>query len=129
MFINETSIGLLRDKYKDDSEIIVLIQDCLFSFENYHTCIYHLETYKKLFSHNITNSKADFQQNLLSLDQARTLAHNSVISNINILNRLCEQNSLPLFYEGTVSKERPYRVEIADAILAYMEEAIKNRKK
>ena len=34
--------------------------------------------------------------------------------NVNVLNRLAEKNTLPPFYDGKVSQDRPYRREVAD---------------
>ena len=53
--------------------------------------------------------------------------HNSVIANVSIMNRLAEQAGLPPVYDGIVSEERPYRTELADAILAFVADVITNR--
>ena len=58
----------------------------------------------------------------------RTVIHNSVIANVNLLNRLAEKNGLHPVYDGIVSEERPYRREIANAVLDYVESIIKNRR-
>ena len=34
---------------------------------------------------------------------------------------------LPLFYEGVVSEERPYRREVANAVLEYVETVVRER--
>ena len=43
------------------------------------------------------------------------------------MNRLAEQAGLPPVYDGIVSEERPYRTELADAILAFVADVITNR--
>lgn len=126
--INENSIKLLRNKFKDDAEAIRLIQDGLLSFESYHSAIYRMESYTKLFDYENTE-KEDYQAEFTGFDKTRTLCHNSVIANLKILNRLCERNSIPLIYDGELSENRPYRIEIADAVLTYTEEVVKNRLK
>jgi len=72
--------------------------------------------------------KEDYQEMVMSLDKQRTMRHNSVITSVNILNRLAQKEGLPLVYNGIVSEERPYRRELADAVLNYIEKVIKNRR-
>lgn len=126
--INETGIKHLRDRFMDDRDVLQLINDCLQSFSDYHASIYRMEIYKKLNGYDNTD-KEEYQAELTDLDKARSSCHNSVIANIRIFNRLCEQNSIPLIFEGIISEDRPYRIEIADAVLTYIEEEVKNRTK
>ena len=126
--ICKESIQALINKNKDDIELLNLIKDCLSYFDGYHSRIYEMETWLSLYGyHNI--SKADYQDKSAALDKSRSVAHNAVISSIGILNRLCGQSNIPLVYEGIVSEERPHRVEIADAVLAYVEEIVTQRRK
>lgn len=46
---------------------------------------------------------------------------------VNVLNRMAKSQNLPPFYDGVVSEERPYRREVANAVLEYVEETILNR--
>ena len=126
--ICKESIHALISANKDDSELLGLIEDCLSSFSDYHAHIYEMETWLSIYGYHNT-PKEDYQDKSTGLDKSRSSAHNAVISNINILNRLCGQHNIPLVYMGIVSAERPYRVEIADAILAYVEEIVKQRRK
>ena len=61
------------------------------------------------------------------MDRMRTTCHNAVIANVSIMNRLAEQTGLPPVYDGIVSEERPYRTELADAILAFVANVITYR--
>ncbi len=61
------------------------------------------------------------------MDKARTRAHNAVLANVKLLNRLAENAGLAPVYEGTVSQERPYRREVADAVMAYIASVIEDR--
>ena len=70
----------------------------------------------------------EYKDNVSKLDKMRTVNHNSVIANVNLLNRLAEKNGLQPVYDGIVSEERPYRREIANAVLDYVESIIKNRR-
>lgn len=124
---NESSIKLLVEKYKDDREAIMLIQECLMSFSKYFDSIYFMETYAKIFGYGNVD-KEEYQQEVMSLDKERTSNHNRVISSVSILNRLCENNEIPLIYDGVISEEKPFRREIADACLGYVVAVIQNRK-
>lgn len=125
MIVSE-SIKTLIAKNKDDNEILKLINDCLLSFFEYHYRIGRTETFSMLYGyHNM--EKEDYQATHTDLGKSRSLSHKVVISNIGILNRLCVQNGIPLVYNGILSEERPHRVEIADAVLAYVQEIITNR--
>ena len=61
------------------------------------------------------------------LDKSRTTYHNALLGNVNVLNRLAEKNTLPPFYDGKVSQDRPYRREVANGVLQYVEKIVKNR--
>lgn len=37
------------------------------------------------------------------------------------------KNTLPPFYDGKVSQDRPYRREVANGVLQYVEKIVKNR--
>ena len=62
-----------------------------------------------------------------AVDRTRTLYHNSVISNVSILNRMADKAGLDPVYDGVVSKERPYRREVANAVFEYIESIINSR--
>ena len=49
------------------------------------------------------------------------------LGNVNVLNRLAEKNTLPPFYDGKVSQDRPYRREVANGVLQYVEKIVENR--
>ncbi len=62
------------------------------------------------------------------MDKSRTTNHNSVLGNVNLLNRLANMNNLPPVYDGIVSHDRPYRREVANAVLEYVEKIVKSRR-
>lgn len=39
-----------------------------------------------------------------------------------------EEKNLPLVYDGTVSEDIPYRKEVADAVLEYVENKVRKRR-
>ena len=70
----------------------------------------------------------EWQSFYSEMDDDRNKNHNQVISSVRILNRMAAKEGLPPIYEGTVSEESPYRQEIADAVFAYIETIIRNRR-
>ena len=120
------SIEKLIGIYSGDEKILKTVDRCLASFEDYHTAIVKMETWLLLYSRTV--SGAEYQAEVTRLDKARTTAHNSVIGNVSLLNRLAEKNGLPAVYDGTVSREQPYRRELANAVLDYVESIIQNRR-
>jgi hypothetical protein len=70
----------------------------------------------------------NYQELVTNLDKNRTNSHDKVISTLSFLNRLAEQQKLPPVYDGIVSKERPYRKQVANAILEFVESTIKDRR-
>lgn len=124
--ICQESIGRLIDIYKDDDKILKTIERCVTSFEEYHSRIFEMELWMKIYSKTVSGE--EYKENVSLRDKARTMLHDSILGNVNLLNRLAERNNLPLVYDGIVSHERPYRREVANAVLEYVENLIKNRR-
>lgn len=126
MKANMDTVKALLSRHANDREMIELIVDCLESFEKYHQAIYTLEIQRKLYNHGAMDSET-YREKIPYLDQIRSAAHNAVISNVRMLNRLAEQAGLRPFYDDLVSEERPYRTELADAIMEFVGAVIDER--
>ncbi|MBQ9326866.1 MAG: DUF3232 domain-containing protein [Clostridia bacterium] len=124
--LNTAVLEQMMSFYRDDDDAMGLIHDALHAFEKYHTTIYSLETQKKMYARGAMTTET-YRETIPDLDRARTLAHNTVIMDVRILNRLAQKAGLSPVYEGTVSEERPYRRELADAVLSYVSGIIENR--
>ncbi len=125
--INTSIIKNLITLHNTDKETLDIIQDCLHSFEQYHSAIYEMETKMRIYSYESMDAD-EYKTMVEEMDRRRTRMHNSVLASVNILNRLAESQNLAPVYDGTVSEEKPHRREVANAVLAYVEEAIKNRR-
>lgn len=112
--------------YGDDPEVLEMIGDCIRDFSAYHAAIVEMETWLKLYNYDNTD-RTTYQDKKVSLDKARTVCHNAVLGRVNVLNRMAAQTGLEPVYDGTVSEERPYRRQVANAVLAYLEDVIRNR--
>lgn len=124
--INEDTIKSLAKIYKDDEKFLGIIERSIESFEEYHTQIFKLELWMKIHS-NSSIDREKYKSKVGELDKARTMYHNALLGNVNVLNRLAEKNNLAPVYDGIVSHDRPYRREVANAVLEYVEYVIKNR--
>lgn len=125
--LNINTLKKLAEIYQEDNEALDILYSSLKSFEEYHSVIYDMETWMKIYSYKSVD-KEEYQSKVTDMDRRRTMCHNSVLSSVNILNRLAVKENLPLVYDGVVSEERPYRIEVANAILEYVENIIKNRR-
>ena len=122
----EETIAKLISIYKDDDKILKTIEQSITSFEEYHSAIFKMELWMKVFSNTVSGS--EYQENVSLMDKSRTTNHNSVLGNVNLLNRLANMNNLPPVYDGIVSHDRPYRREVAIAVLEYVEKIVKSRR-
>ncbi len=128
MQVNTGTLRTLIANHADDSELTGIILEALESFESYHQAIYTLELKRELYLRGAMDQET-YREEIQYRDGIRTTRHNAVISNVKLLNRLAEQDGLEPFYAGTVSEERPYRTELADAVLRFVGEIIDNRVK
>ena len=112
--------------YRDDADALDMIVYAIETFEDYHRAIYKLETTRRLHSCQALDAET-YRRQTTDGDRNRTSCHNAVLSQVNILNRLAEQANLPPVYDGTVSEQRPYRREVANAVLDFIQEVMLNR--
>ena len=125
--INNETITKLITACHEDKDMLDILYSSLKSFEEYHSVIFDMETWMKVFSYKSID-KEEYQSKVTDMDRRRTMCHNSVLSSVNILNRFAAKENLPLVYDGVVSEERPYRREVANAVLEYVENIVKNRR-
>jgi len=111
----------------EDDDGLDMIFEQLASFEEYHSAIYSMETKLKVRSAKSMEGE-EYRLMVQSLDKKRTMQHNRVLIAVNILNRMAAKEGLELIYNGIVSEERPYRREVANAVLEYVEKVIRERR-
>ena len=126
MAVNRETLKQLIAFHAFDSTMTGIIVDVLESFESYHQAIYTMEVRRQLRLHGAMDDET-YREEIPRLDRVRTARHNTVISNVGLLNRLAAQAGLAPFYEGEVSEERPYRTQLADAVLLFVREIIEER--
>lgn len=126
MLSNHDTISKIIARCEIDEGVLEMLGQILESFQSYHAAIYKLELQMKLYSHGRMDGDA-YRNSIAEMDATRTINHNAVIANVRVLNRIADQYDLPPFYEGVISEERPYRRELANAVLEYVETVARNR--
>ena len=126
MSLNAETIGKLLSAARDDHELAEMIENALTVFENYHRAVYALEVKRKLYACGAMDAD-EYRDLIPKMDKTRTMTHNAVLTQVNILNRMAAAQSLPPVYEGVVSEEKPYRRQAADAVLEYVRQIILER--
>ena len=125
--INTDTLEKLISIYKDNTEMLKIISEQLESFEKYHSAIYFMESKLKVFTTEAVGTD-EYQDAVKEMDKKRTRCHNDVIMAVSMFNRMAEKEGIAPFYDGEVSEERPYRRQIANAVLSYVEEIIEKRR-
>ena len=123
--MNRRSLEELIRVSKNDPELLEAIQDALLSFEAYHTAIYTMETKRRILASTVDTKQ--YQEEIGNMDHIRTTCHNTVLANVSMLNRMAEQANLPPVYDGVISEKQPYRRQVADAVLGYVQDIIVER--
>lgn len=126
MNVNVETLQKLFIAFRDDQETLEEMESALMIFESYHRAIYELEIKRRLYSGGAVEGDA-YREMLTRLDKTRTINHNALLSQVNILNRIAAEVNLPPFYDGIVSEERPFRREVANAVLDYVRGIIVER--
>ena len=124
---NTQALEKIIQNNRDDKDTLDIILRVLKSFEEYHSRIVEMELMLQIYSSGVLD-REDYQNMVMELDKRRTMSHDSVLTGINVLNRIAEKQSIEQIYSGTVCKERPYRREVADAVLDYIQTIIDDRR-
>lgn len=123
--IRETAAKLI-EAYRSDTEALEMIEKALLSIEEYHAAIYEMEIKKAVLAASEPDAEL-YRTRIQALDRNRTVHHNAMLVQINILNRMAATADLPPIYDGTVSEEHPFRRQVADAALDFAQQIILNR--
>lgn len=126
MPINRDILNQMIMHYREDADDLDMIVKAIDNFEDYHRAIYYMETIRRLFSCKAIDPDT-YRIETMERDRCRTVNHNAVLAQVNLMNRLASEAGLPPFYEGIVSEERPYRREVANAVLDFVRDVILNR--
>ena len=124
--LNIGTINELISAGRDDEELLGFIWDSFVIFESYHKAVVEDQLNRIVYGGGGLNG-AEFRDRSMSLDKARTISHNALIDRVNALNRIAAAEGLEPVYAVEVSKEQPYRRQIADSVFEYIDHIINNR--
>lgn len=124
--LNKETIKELIKLNKNDRDSLDFIGSCIRSFEDYHKAVFDDQMFQIIYGGGALDGD-EYRERRSSVDRTRTICHNGVISNVNILNRMACKAGIEPVYDGVVSEERPYRREVANSVFEYIENIINNR--
>jgi hypothetical protein len=120
------SVEILSEACKLDYLDLKLIEQAITIFSEYHKSIIYENAYYRIFS-NSDMPGVDFQTEHHQRDEMRANRHNEVITYVCILNKLAKLKGLQPTYAGIISRDQPYRREVANAVLELIQELIISR--
>lgn len=107
MLTKEIIMELVK-KYKDDKDILEIIERDLQSLSEYVAAVYTMECKTPVIYAQYDGTEV--RDKISDLDKNRSAAHERAIMGVKRLNRLSEQAGLPVLFQGDVTK----RYEIGD---------------
>ena len=108
--------------YADDVEVLEIIEDTVNVYGDYVAYVHNMESLKPILK--IKLGKHEYKNAVEEMDEKRTRIHNAAIASTKTINRLCEFNELPLFFQGNIED----RVEVAEFIKNVVTNVFENRK-
>ena len=118
IYLNFDKMVSEMEKYPDGD----LYKECLFDMidgcADYVSAVTKMESYRSIPSKN----GAEFREKLTQLDKTRTIFHNSLISKITVLNRICAKIGLE-----PVCADRLPRAEYGDFAFTVVKDFFEHR--
>ena len=109
--------------YADDVEVLEIIEDTVNVYGDYVAYVYKMESLRPILK--IRLEAEEYKNIIEEMDEKRTRIHNAAIASTKTINRLCEFNELPLFFQGNIED----RVEVAEFIRDVVVNVFENRKR
>mgnify|MGYP001383624584 FL=1 len=117
-------INALLEKIKDDPDLVSLVRDMVDSCANYVDTVVNMENAINVYRFRVEDP-SELRVMIQRLDQTRRIVHNTVISNVRIVDRLCKINGVePVF--GGLDEDR---LAIAEFAKKVVDEFFEDRKK
>jgi hypothetical protein len=117
-------INKLIEAIKEDPDMLALIQEMVDSCANYVDTVVNMENAITIARFKI-DDPSEYRAHVQRLDQSRRIAHNVLISNVRIVDRLCKVNKVEPVYGGHDED----RLAIAEFAKQVVDEFFEERKK
>ena len=108
--------------YADDVDVLEIIEDTINVYGDYVAYVYKMESLRPILK--IRLEAEEYKNIIEEMDEKRTRIHNAAIASTKTINRLCEFNELPLFFQRNIED----RVEVAEFIRDVVVNVFENRK-
>lgn len=106
----------------EDSECLDMMEELIGSASDYMRRANVLEV--GVMVGKYSKEGDEYREYIEKLDKQRSNAHNSLISNVKVINRLCKNHNLPLIYEGNEEE----RVKVAEFAQKVVDELFSTRR-
>jgi len=106
----------------EDSDCLDIMEELISTASDYVRRVNVLEIGIMVGKYNKDGN--EYREYIEKLDKQRSDAHNSLISNAKIINRLCKKNNLPLIYEENANE----RIEVAEYAQKVVDELFSTRR-
>lgn len=106
----------------EDSECLDMMEELIESASHYMRRVNVLEIGLMVGKYNKEGN--EYREYIEKLDKQRSNAHNALISNVKIINRLCRNNNLLLIYEGNEED----KIEVAEFAQKVVDELFSTRR-
>lgn len=116
-------IERLVNAYKEDGEVIEMINDTMDGFADYVQSVNQMENTINIMRFKL--DAAEYRERLQALDRNRRIIHNGCIAGCKLLNRLSASVGLDKFFEGNIEE----RLEVAEFAMEVTKEIFDNRTK
>lgn len=93
---------------------------------DYHAAVMEDQLFSLVYSGGGMDGEP-FRTQCATLDRQRTIAHNALLANVNLLNKMATAAGIEPVYAGIVSEERPYRRMVADDVFDHISQMIAQR--
>lgn len=116
-------IQAVIEAWKDDNDVMIMIKMALDACTQYVELVNNMETFIRTRQFHLDPD--EFRESVMNLDRSRKFAHDNVISQITLLNKLATMKDLPKPYEGSMD----VRWEIGQVAGDLAKEIFNQRKK
>ena len=121
----KNKVNALLEKIKDDADKTSLVRDMVDSCANYVDTVVNVENAINVYRFRVEDP-SELRVMIQRLDQTRRIVHNTVISNVRIVDRLCKINGVePVF--GGLDEDRLAIAEFAKKVVDEFFEDRKNK--
>ena len=115
-------LSKLISYYNNDSVVLGLIESSIKACSRYVVAVNDLELY--LLIQGSTAEGQEYRDTVSSLDRNRSFTHNSLISDVTAMNRLCVKAGIDTVFKGNVAN----RIEVAEFAKEIVTELFEKRR-